>query len=203
MKMTHVLVAVIGLLSAVAQADTITIAVNPIAQTVKPGDTVSVAIDIAGLGEGSAPSISTFDLDLTYDESVLSFSGVTFGDPVLGDQLDLFGLGGLTAADQLAPGVLNLFELSFDDALDLEDFQVDAFTLATVSFDALTPGWSGLALSLTALGDADGNPLEVDLSDGSISVVPLPASLILFASGIGVLIGLGRRAQSPDLGAKR
>jgi hypothetical protein len=192
MKMTHIVIAALSLVSASAQADTISIGVNPLAQTVQPGGSFSVAIGIAGLGDGIAPSIGTFDLDLTYDASLLTYSGVTFGDPVLGDQLDLFGLGSLTDVGGASPGVLNLFELSFDLATDLDDLQADAFTLATVIFDALSPGTSTLGLSLNELGDANGVSLDAHLSGASVSVVPLPASLIAFASGLGLLISLGR-----------
>jgi hypothetical protein len=51
-------------------------------------------IFISGLGDGTAPSLSTFDLDISFDPTILAFSTAVFGDPILGDQLDIWGLGG-------------------------------------------------------------------------------------------------------------
>jgi hypothetical protein len=164
---------------------------------VDKGDAVSVEVVVSGLGAWVAPSISTLDLDLSFDSSLLSYSGAVFGDPVLGDQLDLFaGFADMLASD-LGGGVTNLYELSFDFPADLDDFQADAFTLVTVTFDTLAAGTSNLALSLNVLGDANGDPLSPTLENGSITVngpngVPEPVTAGLLVLG---LIGLGLRPR--------
>ena len=167
---------------------------DPVTQDVALGNSANVnlyfsqVVDIVSLG--------AFDLDISFDPSILSFSSVTFGDPVLGDQLDIFGLGSVTGSDASTPGIFNLFEFSLDDPLDLENLQAGSFILATLTFDTLTSGTSPLSLSVNAIGDAYGDPFSVDLVNGRINVigVPEPATLILMGSGLAGL-GLWRRRR--------
>ena len=121
-------------------------------------------------------SLGAFDLDISFNPTILSFNSITFGDPVLGDQLDIFGLGSVTGSDASTPGILNLFEFSLDDPLDLENLQAGNFVLATLTFDTLAFGTSPLSLSANAVGDAQGDPFPVDLVNGNINVVGVPVN---------------------------
>ena len=124
-----------------------------IARITQTGHSVDIDIGISGLGSAAAPSLSTYDLDLDFDPAYLAFANVHYGDPLLGNQLDLFNLGSNTAAAGVAsPGVVNLFELSGDSVADLNTLQASSFILATVTFDVLTAGTSPLGLVSTALG---------------------------------------------------
>lgn len=166
------------------------ISVTPSSSTATVGDVVSVAISISGLGAGTSPSLGAFDLDLGYDTGFLSYTGTVFGDPGLGDQLDLLGLGfgvGSVYLDTSNPNSINLFEVSFDPPSDLENFQADSFTLATLTFQAISTGTSPFSLTINALSDAIGGPL-------TNSAVPEPAIWSLY--GIGMLaMGLLRRGR--------
>ena len=170
-------------LLAALPSQAITISFDPAAQSTTVGSAVDVALVISGLTDGAAPSLSTFDLDVSFDPAILGFSSAAFGDPVLGDQLDIFGLGSLTIAT-LGVGTVNLFELSFDSPSDLDALQAGSFTLATLTFDGLSIGTSTLGISINALGDSLGDPLSASIQSGSItsqgtSQIPEPSSLLL------------------------
>lgn len=174
-----------------SEAQAITVGIDPATQTIGPGSSTKVALTIAGLGSGTSPSLSTYDLNIAYDPSVITLTGVTFGDPVLSDQLDLFSLGSITSSSDSPPGTLNVFELSLDSPSGIDARQANAFTLATLSFNALAGGTSPLTLTINALGDANGDPLVTDIASGSITVnaVPLPPALGLFVLGLAGLLG--------------
>ena len=134
-----------------------------------------------------------------WDSSLLSLSSATFGDPVLGDQLDLSGFGSFTGVTPSA-GSVNLFALSLDPAATLDALQAGSFVLATLQFDALATGTSALSLGLNALGDSLGNPLAATLVDASVDVIPEPGSWALFCVG-ALIVGtqIYRRQRSPAL----
>jgi hypothetical protein len=170
----------------------ITIGFDPASQVVAVGDPADVELRISGLGSSAAPSLGVYDLTVSFDPGVLSLSGISFGDPVLGDQLDLFALGSVT--DVVAgTGAVRLFELSLDLASDLDALQADAFTLVRLTFDTLQVGTSSLQTSVAALGDAYGAPLSATLESGQVAAVPEPQAALVFLVGLLAV----RRAARP------
>jgi hypothetical protein len=176
----------------VSAANALTISFTPPPQSVVAGAMVDVGVEVSELGSGVAPSLSTFDLDISYNPGLLSFNSVSFGDSSLGDQLDVLGVGGVTSYDDSVSGLINLFELSLDTASDLDTLQADSFTLATLSFNAIGIGNSPLGVIINSLGDAEGNPLTATITPGSVSVIPLPPALPLLGTGLAALILMRR-----------
>ncbi len=197
------------LLLSAGPSQAITLSFNPIAQNIAAGSPVDVALVISGLGDGIAPSLSTFDVDVSFDPGILDFSAVTFS-PLLGDLA--FGEA-VTSFDGSVPGVVNLFELSLleGDSVTcifcippfLDDLQPASFILATITFDSLSAGTSTLGIKLNALADAFGEPLTAEASDANITVngssVPESTALMLLGAGLMVFrITRQRRISLPN-----
>jgi hypothetical protein len=148
---------------------------------------------ISGLGDGVAPSLGTFDLDVTFDPAILAFNNVLFGN-----QLDLNVAGSVSGFDsESEPGVVNLFEVSLELPADLDATQASEFVLASLTFDSIGTETSLLKFENVILGDSEGNSLFADLGlPGSVTVgapVPEPATILLLAAGIGGLGFIKRR----------
>lgn len=169
----------------ISPAEAITISFDPVSQNAALGTPASVDLIISGLGDLSAPSLSAYDLDISFVPTILSFNNVVYGDQ----------LGLSTQMITPGSGTINLAEVSWNDPSDLDTFQLGSFTLATLYFDTIGVGISPLNVSINALGDALGDPLtanvessRINVNDGSQSV-PEPSSLILIASGVLALFG--------------
>lgn len=154
----------------------------PLSQT---ADAIEIGLSISGLGDDA---LGTYDFDVQFDPTHLAFSSVAFGDPALDNELDVFNLGGhSSAADLLAPGVLNLFESSLDDAADLQALQADSFTLAIIRFNVLSDGNSQLDLLINGLADAGGDFLSANtalLTINTVAAVPLPSMFWPMVGGL-------------------
>ncbi|HUE11373.1 MAG TPA: hypothetical protein VMQ54_10570 [Steroidobacteraceae bacterium] len=169
-------------------------------ETISASGVATVALDISGLTPGTT-ALSTFDVNVGFNSSVVNFASAAYGDPILGDQLNFNGL----AFQATAPGVgtTELFELSLDDPSTLLSSQPASFTLATLTFDAVGTGTSALGLSVNALGDQNGNSLSATLQNGSITVTgaagQVPEIDASSAAGAltlllgGLLVSRGRR----------
>jgi hypothetical protein len=171
-------------------AGTIALSITPLTQGVNVASVPTVAIQIAGLAD--PPSLGTFDLYISFSPIVLSLNNVLFGDPGLGDQLDPTGLGNTINFFTPSVGGVELFELSLDTSGDLNSLQASSFTLATVAFNAISAGTSPVNLTVSVLGDADGNSLSANINNGSITVgsnsVPEPSTLIFISGALPLLL---------------
>lgn len=200
-KLIMQLVVIVNLAGASASTSAaIELAATPTTQNIVVGSFATIDIRIEGLGAGEAPSLGTYDLGVTFNPSLLSFVSATFGDGVLGNQLDLFGLGNVSSVTP-STGMVNLFELSLDTTADLNTLQASSFVLASLHFTGLSVGTSAIDLTVNALGDADGDPLAASLSAGSVVVtaVPEPATYALMLAGIGLIVTVARKRRAHQL----
>lgn len=158
------------------------------------GDSLEVAVRISGLNDAGAPSLGVYDLDFNFDNNLFGFNSISWGDSTQGNQLDLSGFGSLQDSTS-SNGWLNFFELSFDDALDLNQFQAGEFTLFSVLLNTIAVGTGNFSLIANSLGDAYGDELFVDeinetqVRVGSISV-PEPSSVLLLLAGLLAIAAL-------------
>jgi len=118
-------VALIGLLL-LTPAWAVSVDLVPSSPTVSPGDAVDVDVVVSGLAVGGPPSVGSFDLDVSFDPTVLMPTGVTFG-LLLGDP-DLFEA--LVDATVLASAV-TIAEVSLLSPTELDALLPSTFTLAS------------------------------------------------------------------------
>ena len=170
--------------------DTYAISIDLVANksAVNVGDSLDVAVRISGLNDTSAPSLGAYDINFLFDNSLFSFDSISWGDSAQGNQLDLAGFGSLQDATS-GSGWLNLLEISFDDALDLDSLQAGEFTLFSVLLNTIAVGIGNFSLAANSLGDAYGDNLVANqingtqVTAGAVSV-PEPSSVLLLLVGI-------------------
>lgn len=207
MRLRHLLGAMLfsGIASSTSAA---ALSVCSVPSSVTVGDTATVDVCISEIVDGAAPSLGVFDVEFGFDPALLAFIGATYGDPVLGNQLDLFNLGSIQIT---TPGAatIGLFELSLDLADDLDNLQAASFVLARLTFDTLAAGSSALTLAVNALGDSLGNALEgVSIVGANLLVsappsneVSEPATLLLVPVALWLVSATRRRARTAHLRA--
>ncbi len=171
---------------------------QPAAQMVEVGDSLGVDIVVSGLSD-AREIVSAYNLDVTYDASVLTATGVTLG-LFLGSDPSCFDLPLPPCSFTLTtPGVVNLAEVSLLGDAELADLQSDSVILATLLFDALAEGMSTLDfLSFDELGiDVTGRAIDLepqrlqfsDVGTGTVTVgVPEPGTLWLLVTGLVLIV---------------
>jgi hypothetical protein len=191
-------------------ASAISIDFNPVDTSVFEGDSFDVDVVVSGLEQSGLDEIvSAYDLFIGYDSSILSATAVSFGaylDDVLFPGFTLQGED-LNTAGQISISESSL--ITDDDFLAVQ--QPDAFTLATLSFEALGAGISDLVFDLHPLlginNDVKGRKADlipVTMGTGAVSVaskpisVPEPDSLMLMLAGF-LILGFSSRFFSFDV----
>jgi hypothetical protein len=172
--------------SALAQGPGLTLL--PGFQTVGIGDPFQLSVGINGLG--GPPSLGGYDLSVEFNP-LFAFTSLTFGDPGLGDQLDLEGFGTFQASTP-TPGAIEITELSFDDPTVLDATQARSFTMATLTFRGLGIGSGTFSFSGVTLSDSVGNAISpASLGTANVNVVaftPEPSPFILFTLALAFLV---------------
>lgn len=192
-----------------------TVNVSSSSSHVSVGQVVTLTFAVSGLHQGGVGSLAGFDLDLQYDNSLLSLQSFGFIDTASGiNALDLPEVGGLGFfGDAVAAGgIVDAYGLSGNSAAVLDAQQPDGFDFLTLSFVALQAS-SGtqfvidLADPLLTFSDGNGQPIAVDFGSarallvidpqgGGGNTVPEPAAPAL---ALVALAGAGwaRRRSGP------
>ena len=163
----------IGVLRPQVFAQELPLTLLPAAQDAPLGSLVEVELHLSGLGDATAPSLSAFDLTLDFDPTVLTFESVQYGDPLLGDPLDVLNQGSLNSTESDI-GVVTALNLSLDLPQELDTLQASAFRLAVLTFTAVGVGTSPLDITIHAVGDTLGDPLLATAAGGTITVTEQP-----------------------------
>ncbi|WP_200346865.1 hypothetical protein [Halochromatium glycolicum] len=193
-KSVFALAGLLSTLAVPAVAFSATISALTPADPIEVGDQTQVNLRISGLGDFTAPTLGGFDLRVSYDDSVVSLTDVSFST----------WLGGPDPSfppewDDTAAGSGSLYEVSLESTEFLDNLQPDAFLLATLYFEGVAQGTSDIDFSNVFLIGADAFASEIavdELNPGSITVVPLPAAAWLFGSAVIGLAGIGWRRKA-------
>lgn len=191
----RLVIAVSFMFASIANANVI-LSLDPVNQDAVIGEQVSVNVMISGLGDFQALSLATFDIDIAFDTSALSFAGYSLGSEL---GADLFASVD-TSWGEWAPGIVNVSELSLLTNTELWDFQPGAFALAELVFDVIAaPATSSLGFIFADLTDTNGDTINiVGVGDASVTGVPAPATLALM--GLGMLALFARQKRfSPSV----
>ena len=124
----------------------------PITQSITSNGTAAVDLIISGLGDVTSPSLGAFLVEITFDESILSFDSVTYGS-LLGNPSDSNETDIVTT---LGTDSVSLDEFSFLFDFELDVIQPASFTLATLQFTGNTTGTSTLEFGALDLSRRSG-----------------------------------------------
>ncbi len=169
-----------------------TISFVPSDATALVDDIVDVDVVVSDLG---GEIVSAYDLDILYDDSILTVLSVflpsaSLGNPVIPEAFyDV----------NFAPGVVDMAGVSLlSDAELLARQGGDSVNLGTISFQATALGTSGLDFVFDDFNDVKGllgEPLDLEVGQGSVRVVPEPSAALAFAVGAAVVGTAVRRRR--------
>ena len=185
----------LALLAASTEAHAAGISISVNGFSFGPQSTVTVSFFAVGFSQATAPAIRSYIITLLFDPAILAVQSITFGDPLLGNQLDPQGLGTLKSPITGA-GFATLDEVAAfaTTTAALNANQADTFILARVNLKPVGSGFGILSGVVSGVRDGD-DQLFSDLSNTlaiSFQVVPEPGTAMLVCAGCLLLGALQR-----------
>ena len=163
-----------------ARADSV-VSIQPSVSNPGVGETFDLLVDISSVSD-----LYAFQFDISFNPAILSGTSVTEGA--------FLPAGGATF---FIPGSIDNIGGSISFTADILLTAVSGVsgsgTLADLQFQALTAGTSPVNLSNIILLDSNLSDIPFNTSNGSVSSVPEPSTILLLGSGLIGLVGYGRK----------
>ncbi len=184
--------------SAFFTANAASISFGPSTQNIGAGNIAQVDVIVNGLESGGLDEIvAAYDLSVSFDSSILNFNSLSVDE----NQFD-FGLGVPPlehSFDSSVAGEVSFNLLSWEFDFDLQLFQGDSLTLATLAFNTVGTGSSALNFSFIDITGLNFSPLLLDtIQSGNVTVtgatnVPEPSVIILLSMGVLGIFGFNQK----------
>jgi len=167
----------------------ITLSLTPTTQTVSVNGLATYNLNISGLktnADYTGPVLGGYNIVLDFNSAIASAQSVSFGSSLAISGSDL------QVADLSTSGQISLTEISYDSAAVLESSQSSSFTVATITFQGLTPGTTALTFDTanTSLSDENANTLDLINANGAsltVTAIPEPSC----AAGVFGVVAVG------------
>lgn len=199
-----------AMLACAAAAQAATLSFSPSSQHVDVGDTVTVDLDISGLG---AEVLAAMDLNIFWNAGVMGSAARSFDASSAQAQLgQAFGAAPVSMVDVTTPGEWGLQMVALEDDATLAANQADSFRIARMTFsadaDGVTTLWLGtdpdFERSFVGLNAV---PLTMGIGTACIAVgtgscggtAPEPGSGLLAVAALAAMAWplRGRRRRAP------
>jgi hypothetical protein len=192
MKVVNRLILAVSFMFASMANANIILSLDPSTQNSTSGGNVSVTVMVDGLGDLVPLSLASFDFNLEYDVSILSFTGYTLFDGLgdVGLEADDFSLGEVVA------GSINIAELSYLFNFELWDSQPGSFALVELFFSVDAVGTSAISFGTTEFGDVNGDAINVTQVNNASITVPTPATLVLMGLALFIMFAKPKYKKS-------
>jgi hypothetical protein len=163
-----------------ARADSV-VSIQPSVSIPGVGETFDVLVEISSVSD-----LYAFQFDISFDPAILSAIDVTEGSFLPGGGFTFFIPGSI---DNIGGSI----SFTADILLTAVSGVSGSGTLADLQFQALTVGTSPVNLSNVILLDSNLSDIPYNTSNGSVSPVPEPSTVLLLGSGLIGLAGYGRK----------
>jgi hypothetical protein len=163
-----------------ARADSV-VSIQPSVSIPGVGETFDVLVEISSVSD-----LYAFQFDISFDPAILSAIDVTEGSFLPGGGFTFFIPGSI---DNIGGSI----SFTADILLTAVSGVSGSGTLADLQFQALTVGTSPVNLSNVILLDSNLSDIPYNTSNGSVSPVPEPSTMLLLGSGLIGLAGYGRK----------